>query len=340
MAEGSDDVSPLEFDEGGGAIKTFLEHLEDLRWVLIKSAAAILIGMLLCLFNTNRLMGFLQWPLDRAQGRHIFFLPDSTNQMVTFQFGSLRLPPVNLGTNHVGALDFGTNQHITIQSDPVQVEGQLVWGLRVITNLTGTNAAEAKDNTGPKLVFMDPSEPFMFSIHIAFYAGLILASPWVLYYIGQFLMPALKIKEKKYFVRSFAIGVALFFTGVSFAYFILMPPALKFAQQYSEWMGVETPLWQVQPYMSFVVKFMLGMGLGFELPVVLLALVKVGILDYEKLASMRRYMIVVNLILGAILTTNEVITQIAMFVALQVLYEVAVFVAWYWERQEKKAQKG
>ena len=82
---------------------------------------------------------------------------------------------------------------------------------------------------------------------------------------------------------------------------------------------------------------MLGMGLGFELPVVLLALVKVGVLDYRKLAGLsRRYMIIANLILGALLTTPEVFTQVIMAVVLQVLYKVSVWVAWYWERQERR----
>jgi sec-independent protein translocase protein TatC len=78
------------------------------------------------------------------------------------------------------------------------------------------------------------------------------------------------------------------------------------------------------------------MGLGFELPVVLLALVKIGILDYKKLSAMRRYMIVINLILGALLTTPEVFTQIMMAIPLQILYEISVWIAWYWERKEKK----
>jgi len=72
--------------------------------------------------------------------------------------------------------------------------------------------------------------------------------------------------------------------------------------------------------------------------VVLLALVKIGILDYKKLSAMRRYMIVINLILGALLTTPEVFTQIMMAIPLQVLYEISVWIAWYWERQEKKRQ--
>ena len=63
---------------------------------------------------------------------------------------------------------------------------------------------------------------------------------------------------------------------------------------------------------------------------------KIGILDYKKLSTMRRYMIVINLILGALLTTPEVFTQIMMAIPLQLLYEISVWIAWYWERKEKK----
>jgi sec-independent protein translocase protein TatC len=81
---------------------------------------------------------------------------------------------------------------------------------------------------------------------------------------------------------------------------------------------------------------MLGMGLGFEMPVVILVLVKIGILSYSTLVKARPYMIVINLILGAALTTPEVFTQVLMAVPLQLLFEISVLVAWYWERQEKK----
>src|SRR5204863_3344171 len=96
------------------------------------------------------------------------------------------------------------------------------------------------------------------------------------------------------------------------------------------------PVWRAETYFSFVTKFMLGMGLGFELPVVLLALVKIGILVYQKLKAMRRYMVVINLILGALLTTPEIFTQVVMAIVLQMLYEVSVWIAWYWERRDRR----
>jgi sec-independent protein translocase protein TatC len=175
-------------------------------------------------------------------------------------------------------------------------------------------------------------------LHLAFFGGLILASPFVLYFIAQFVMPALKIIEKKYFLRAFWFGTVLFLAGLAVAYFVIMPPALKFAELASQLMGVSSQIWKAEDYFGFVVKFMLGMGLGFELPVVLLALVKIGLLNYGKLKAMRRYMIVGNLILGALLTTPEPFTQVIMAVALQLLFEVAVWIAWYWERKEKQRQ--
>src|SRR5262249_30286381 len=91
-----------------------------------------------------------------------------------------------------------------------------------------------------------------------------------------------------------------------------------------------------EAYFNFVCKFMLGMGLGFEMPVVLLVLVKLGIVTYSMLASGRRYMIVICFVLGAVLTTPEVITQVLMAIPLYVLYEITVWIAWYWERRDRQ----
>ena len=80
---------------------------------------------------------------------------------------------------------------------------------------------------------------------------------------------------------------------------------------------------------------MLGMGIGFELPVVLLTLVKLDVLSYRTLRSMWRYMVVINLVLGALLTSPEVFTQVTMAIPLYLLYEATVWVAWYWDQPDR-----
>jgi sec-independent protein translocase protein TatC len=331
MADGDEALRPEEEEVGGGAIKSFLEHLEDLRWMLIKSCGALFIAFVICLFIPKQLTAILTYPQHQAAQRHVALVPEDTNQVLTVQLGELTLFTGEAKTNHFGVIDSGTNQYVTIKLEPVMIGTNAVLSARLITN------SAAQGSSGPRLVFVDgPGGPFMFAIHMAFFAGIILASPFILYYLGEFIMPALKIREKKYFMRAFIFGTVLFIGGVSFAYFGVMPAAIKFAVLYADWMGIDVPFWPANEYASFMIKFMLGMGAGFELPVVLLALVKIGILNYQKLKAMRRYMIVGNLILGAVLTTPEVLTQVCMAVALQILFEMAVWIAWYWERQDKK----
>jgi sec-independent protein translocase protein TatC len=174
------------------------------------------------------------------------------------------------------------------------------------------------------------------AVQVALYGGAVLASPFIMYFIASFVFPALRIKERKYVYRALFIGGGLFLTGVSFCYFVLMPVALSAAQMYSQWLGLGAFQWRAEEYISFVCKFILGMGLGFELPVVILTLVKIGVLNYAMLRSMWRYMIVINLVLGALLTTPEVVTQVLMAVPPYLLYEITVWIAWYWERRDRK----
>ena len=330
MADPTEEPRPEEIEEdGGGPVKTFLEHLEDLRWMLIKSGSALLIGMIVCLYATDKVVSILKWPLKRAA-----LIQIGHRQKVVVRFRDIVLFSFEPSTNHIGPLDLGTNRFVIVEIEPVEVGTNIFLEPRVDKNPPpDALAASATD-----LMYIDPAAPFISSLHLAFFGGILLTAPFIFYFVGEFVLPALKIREKKYLLRALGVGVGLFAAGVCFCYFIIMPRALKFAELFALWMGVKVPEWRAETYFGFVTKFMLGMGLGFELPVVLLALVKIGILDYKKLSAMRRYMIVINLILGALLTTPEVFTQIMMAIPLQVLYEISVWIAWYWERQERKRQ--
>ena len=133
------------------------------------------------------------------------------------------------------------------------------------------------------LVNLSPAGGFFVAFQVAFYGGMVLAAPFMLYFIASFVFPALRIKERKYIYRALFIGGGLFLMGVSFCYFVLMPVALAASQMYSQWLGLGAMQWRAEEYISFVCKFMLGMGLGFELPVVILTLVKIGVLSYRTL---------------------------------------------------------
>lgn len=314
-------------EDEGGPVKTFLEHLEDLRWVLIKSAVAVTIGMVVSLVACNWLVAVLKRPLERVD-----LMPRTGNPRLTLQLGTNQFGPFEVGTNQFGALSLGSNRDVVLQMVPVQVGTNHLLALQF-------NSHPAKPPKSKALVELrnfGPVGGFLIALHVALYGGIILASPFIIYFIGDFTLPALRIREKKYILRGFAVGTGLFLSGVAFCYFILMELALRASVMYSAWLGFAADQWRAEEYISFVCKFMLGMGIGFELPVVILVLVKIGILDYAKLVAFRRYMIVVCLVLGAVLTTPEVVTQVLMAAPLYLLYEICVWITWYWERQEKK----
>jgi sec-independent protein translocase protein TatC len=315
-------------EEEGGPVKSFLEHLEDLRWVLIKCIAAGGVAMVACFFAGNHIVHILEWPLKRAP-----MDKPGKEKRVRFMLGTNQLGVFRLGTNDAIAQLLGTNQFGRIELAPALVETNQVFVFTVQPE------PEAPRQELPiDIVNLSPAGAFVVATKVAFYGGLIVSSPFIFYFIAHFVFPALKMREKKYVYRGLAFGFGLFVTGVAFCYFILMPVALAVSAQYAEWFGFKANQWRAEDYIGFVCKFMLGMGLGFEMPVVILTLVKLGLLNYRMLASARRYVIVIAFVLGAVLTTPEVITQVLMAIPLLLLYEISVWIAWYWERQDKKKE--
>jgi sec-independent protein translocase protein TatC len=314
--------------EEGGPVKSFLEHLEDFRWVLVKSSVTLAVAMLLCLVAGNYVVGVLKWPLTQAKNNY-----PGTNQIAVVSFGTNHLGNFQLSEGQQKLLNLGTNRFVVVQIAPVVIGTNQILGWNVIED---PNAVANAQKLHIDLVNLSPAGGFFVAFQVAFYGGMVMAAPFIFYFILSFVFPALKMREQKYIRRGLFFGVGLFLIGISFCYFILMPVALAASQMYSNWLGFGAMQWRAEDYISFVCRFMLGMGIGFELPVVLLTLVKIGVLSYATLRGMWKYMIVIVLILGAVLTTPEVITQLLMAIPLYMLYEVTVWIAWYWEWQDKK----
>jgi sec-independent protein translocase protein TatC len=323
----ADDFEPSEELPEGGPVKSFLEHLEDFRWLLVKVSIALVLAMLVCLFGANYVVGVLKWPLTHAKGSF-----PGTNQVVSVRFGANAVGNFTLTDDQQKSFNLGTNRFVAVAVEPLVLGTNQVLGWHVDDD---PQAVAAMQRMKVELVNLSPAGGFFVAVQVAFYGGMLLAAPFMLYFIVSFVFPALKWKERKYIYRAVFIGGGLFLVGVSFCYFLLMPVALAASQMYSNWLGLGAMQWRAEEYISFVSKFMLGMGLGFELPVVILTLVKLGILNYRMLRAMWRYMIVIVLVLGAVLTTPEVITQVFMAVPLYLLYEITVWIAWYWDQPDR-----
>jgi sec-independent protein translocase protein TatC len=314
-------------EEGGGPVKSFLEHLEDLRWMLLKCIAAVLMAMLVCLIGGNFLVKLLTWPLVEAE-----YFRLSHDQSV----------PIHLGTNVIARVPLG------------EIRGN--WGtnspksFRMVPFFEGTNGSfrlvpDLQPWAPPQrgmvsLISLGPLSGIMVAMKLGLYGGLVLAAPFILLFVGQFVLPALKLTEKKLLYQIVSFGSVLFFMGVAFCYFVITAIALSAAVQFSEWLGFGADQWRAEEYISFMCKFMLGTGLSFELPVVILTLVKIGLLDYVQLKKFRSYWIVISLIISAFVTpSGDPITMLLMALPLWVLYEVSVWVAFVWNRRDRKNEE-
>ncbi len=314
-----------EEDEGGGPVKPFLEHLEDLRWTIIKVLAAVLISMIVCLVAGNRLVNVLTWPLIRAQQLSL-----STNSTAVVRMGDAVVGKLSLGVLPTNLWPDGRPGALRIT--PVPVGSNLVLALAPETNtaFTGPDPAVLLKN-------YSPIGGIVVALELALYGGISLALPFVLLFIGQFVLPALRVHEKKFLYRAVGIGVGLFLVGVVFCYFVIMQITLLATVQFSQWLGFSADEWRAEDYIDFVVKMMLAVGLSFQLPVILLTLVRIGILDYQKLNQYRSYFIVANMVGCAVITpSGDPFTMLLLAVPVQILYEASVFIAWTWWRKAQK----
>ncbi|MEW6374781.1 MAG: twin-arginine translocase subunit TatC [Thermodesulfobacteriota bacterium] len=187
---------------------------------------------------------------------------------------------------------------------------------------------------GGSLIFISVAEAFFTYMKVAFVAGLILASPFVLYQIWAFVAPGLYQKEKKYAIP-FVFGGWLFFAmGVLFGYFIAIPVGFKFLLGYAT--DFIKPMPSMKEYLSFSIKFLLAFGLVFEFPVVLVLLAKIGVVDAKTLARQRRYAILLIFVFAAIMTPPDLVSQVLMALPLIGLYELSILLSKIFGKKRKK----
>jgi sec-independent protein translocase protein TatC len=231
--------------------KPFLDHLEDLRGLVLKCAGAIAAGAILGVAGIGVVMEILRWPLIQAQGGDTLAAPST-------------------------------------------------------------------------LLALQVTDPMTVTLQIGLGAGLLLSLPLVLYFLGEYLLPALEPREKKLLVPTFVAGAFLFLLVASFCYFLVLPRALAFFQSFNRWLGLETS-WTMASYTDFVLQMLVGFGLSFELPLVMVLLARLGILRRAAVAEHRRHAVVILLVMAACVTpTSDPFNLALMFIPLYGLFELGL----------------
>ena len=174
------------------------------------------------------------------------------------------------------------------------------------------------------IINLQMSGQFMTDMLVSFFAGIILSFPYVLLQIWGFIRPALKEKEKQYSRGAVGMMSFLFVLGILFGYYIIVPLSINFLGTYQV-SGTVANQFQLDSYISTITTITLGMGVVFELPVFIFFLSKVGILSPAFMRRTRKYAFLIIVILAAVITPPDVISQLMVTIPLYGLYEVGIF---------------
>jgi sec-independent protein translocase protein TatC len=191
---------------------------------------------------------------------------------------------------------------------------------------------------GTKPIFTDQAGAFFTLTKVSFLTALLLSLPWVLYQAWAFVAPGLYEHEKRFALPLIVSSVFFLLVGISFAYYFVLPAAYKFFISFSAQTGAET-LQDLQKYWDFTLAIFFGFGLTFEVPVVEMLLVKLGIVTTTQLREARRYVVVGAFVVAAVLTPPDVLSQFMLAIPLCLLYELGIFLAGFITAHSKAPPK-
>ncbi|PID66326.1 MAG: twin-arginine translocase subunit TatC [Gammaproteobacteria bacterium] len=175
------------------------------------------------------------------------------------------------------------------------------------------------------LIIRKPLDSFLIPLKLCLFLGVLFALPWVLYQVWGFIAPGLYKRERRVVVPLIVSTTLLFYLGILFAYFVVLPLAFRFLADFAP-NGTEYGP-DIADYFSFVLTVFFAFGLAFEVPVATVLMVLIGVTDVESLRSKRRYIIVGAFVFGMLLTPPDMISQTLLAVPMWALFEIGLFVA-------------
>ncbi|WP_077037785.1 twin-arginine translocase subunit TatC [Pelomonas sp. KK5] len=186
---------------------------------------------------------------------------------------------------------------------------------------------------GSKLIATNVISPFMVPLKITLLAGFFVALPFVLYQVWAFVAPGLYSHEKRLVLPLVVSSTALFFAGVAFCYFFVFGKVFTFIQSFAPKSITAAP--DIEAYLSFVMSMFIAFGAAFEVPVIVVVVVRMGLLTVDKLREWRGYFIVIAFVVAAVLTPPDVVSQLSLAIPMCLLYELGIFAATYFVRYSK-----
>jgi sec-independent protein translocase protein TatC len=297
---------------------SLVEHLSELRVRIVICLVAFVATTALCMVFNQKVLDILNKPLVETV--------DAGNR-----------DPIMQGARYdvMWAEYAEQSSAVSRRAAAVTEDPQLRAELLALADSADKLAAAAPEIRARRPVTLGVSEPFLQTLKVSAYAGLLLALPLILYQIYAFVLPAFSPREKEVAVPAMLGVPFLFIGGVVFGYFTVVPRAIEFLQNFNT--DAFDVLIQAQPYYKFVLMLLIAMGLLFQIPIGIIAVTRVGIVTTSQLAHNRRYAILVIAVLAMLLPGQDPITMSMMMAPMYVLFEASILLSWLLDRRASRA---
>jgi sec-independent protein translocase protein TatC len=304
---------------------SLVDHLDELRTRLIVSAVALAIAFGFCLWQNHELLSLINSPLSKQTEKQVAKGHGPLGQTALAQQGVLKV------AHDTQAIVLALSAPSS--GLPAATRAQLA---REIPSLRAAVAKIPRVPEGNKPVTLGVGEPFTTTITVTLLFALVISLPVILFELYGFVLPAFSPRERRIAMPLLAAIPFLFVIGVAFGYFVVLPAALRFFQNFNS--NEFNVLVQAGPYYKFVATILLAMGLVFQVPVAILAATRVGIVTPQQLRHNRRYAIVACAAMAAFLP-GDAVTLLLETVPLYILYELSILVASFVARRDAKRER-
>jgi sec-independent protein translocase protein TatC len=317
---------------------SLIEHLDELRSRLIVCVAIFMAAFAICYWQNGWLLNTVNKPLYSTQnlkGQHRSQDPLEESARLQIKQGqAAKATAAALASIGVAVKRLGDSPGVSKADKDVLTESARLVG--VAARLQRDAAAATPTNQKRLPVTLGVTEPFVTTFTVAAYAALLLALPFILYQAYAFVLPAFSPREKKVALPLMLMVPALFISGVAFAYFVALPRAIDFLQNFND--DNFDILIRAADYYKFSIVLMGLIGLMFQIPVGVLAVTRLGIISARQLAHNRGYVILGISIVAAVATpTPDPVTMLIAMAPLLVLFELSVVLARIFERRRAAA---
>jgi len=305
-------------------------HLAELRKRLGLSVLSVFIAFIIAFTFHNSILGWITQPLNNALtevGRIIESQDKATwtmktaEQNTTAQIPAVQNAATKLQDRLKEASEVADSQLGILLKEAAQAAGELSQTLKSID----LNQTHNKHNSFEgKITTHQVGGAFFVALKVSFFAGLLGALPFILYQLWLFVAPGLYSNEKKMVIPFVVGGSVMFFIGVVFAYYIVTPFGFQFLITFGSFLY--TPFINIEDYVGFFTKIMLGFGLAFELPVFAYFLALLGLVTDRTLIDFFKYAVVIIFLIAALLTPPDILTQLLMAAPLVILYGISILI--------------